>query len=98
MKKFTYMLLAICVLLASCAKPYKYKDEQGQEQIAQPYGWANYKTHKSENIIYEINLPNAILSVGFSETLVIPLFITGTEIFEPVGIKTNTEKKTFLPD
>nr|DAO03138.1 MAG TPA: hypothetical protein [Caudoviricetes sp.] len=56
----------------------------GTSFVASPYGWAN-KEKQIDGVDYEINVPNIILSVIFSETIVCPVVLTAVELWEPVN-------------
>jgi hypothetical protein len=75
-------LLFIALLTSSCA------DEKTiNGKTYQPYGWADYQDVKDENVTYKVNVGNVILSIIFSETLVVPVWLTGWQFYEPVRIK-----------
>jgi type IV pilus biogenesis protein CpaD/CtpE len=80
------LLLALCVLtLASCADSKKF-NINGKETTAEPYGWFD-PSKKNDSINYQVNVPNVVLSVVFCETVVVPLLLTGDQLFEPVSKK-----------
>lgn len=80
------IVLSLVFILSSCADGKKL-NINGQEVWVEPYGWANKDTKYNENVIYEINFGNAFWSVVGFETIVIPLWLTGWEIYEPVEVK-----------
>lgn len=61
-----------------------FKKCDGTSFVASPYGWAN-KEKQIDGVDYEINVPNIILSVIFSETIVCPIVLTAVELWEPVN-------------
>ena len=84
MKKL--VLVALCVLtLASCADSKKF-NVNGKETTVEPYGWLNPET-KNDSINYRVNIGNVILSIVFCETVVVPVLLTGDQLFEPVSKK-----------
>lgn len=92
MKKVTLMMLAVALMLSSCAEKKTFKKCDGTSFVASPYGWAN-KEKQIDGVDYEINVPNLILSMIFSETIVCPLVLTGVELWEPVNYtEPNTTK------
>lgn len=97
MKKIIFTIMTACILFTSCAENYKYTDKNGEQKIAKPYGWADYQENHADSIEYKVNIPNVILSAIFCETFVVPVWLTGWELFEPVGIKGEVETKSFLP-
>ena len=79
------------LMICSCAESKKFRKQDGSVFTAEPYGWANYQTNKIEGVKYEINAPNMVLSTIFAETIIVPVLITGYDLFEPVCyIKSDT--------
>lgn len=97
MKKILTFLLAICMLFASCANSYSYKNDKGLVETAEPYGWADYQKCKADGVIYQVNIPNVVISVIFAETIIIPIWLTGYQLFEPIGVKGQADIKTLMP-
>lgn len=80
MKKYI-ALITIWLLFASCAKTKVFKID-GKVIIAEPYGWADSKSAKRDAVIYTVNKPNIILSIILCETVVVPVWLTGWELYE----------------
>ena len=96
------VLLLLLVFLTSCSQPrYFCWDEtvvtypskctacaetKTKCKTVETYGWLDWDT-KEPCVKYDVNVPNAIWSVLLVETIVAPLFITGYDIMEPVGVK-----------
>lgn len=99
MRKIIVPILAACVMFASCADNLKYTDKNGEEKVAKTYGWADYQENHADGIVYRVNIPNVVLSVLFCETAIVPFWLTGWEMFEPVGVEgeCESEDKSFLP-
>ncbi len=76
----TAMILAISV--SACAKS---KIIDGVEY--HPYGLLNEDQHKNPKIEYEIVLGNVIWSVILIETIIVPVYMIGFSIKQPVGKK-----------
>jgi hypothetical protein len=92
MKKVILMMLAVALMFSSCAEKKTFKKCDGTSFVASPYGWAN-KEKQIDGVDYEINVPNIILSVIFSETIVCPVVLTAGELWEPVNYtEPNTNK------
>jgi hypothetical protein len=85
MKKLFAILLAV-TLLTSCAQS-KVLTIQGQPTVVKPYGWANAKVRKNENVIYEVNAGNIVWSILGVQTVALPVWLTGWQLFEPVDVK-----------
>lgn len=85
-------------MFASCADNYKYTDKNGEQKIAKTYGWADYKENHAKGIEYEVCIPNVVFSVIFFETGIVPIWLTGWELFEPIGVEGEVPKEAqFLP-
>jgi hypothetical protein len=85
MKKLPLILLAV-FLLTSCAQS-RVLTIGGQETVVKPYGWANAKARKNENVVYETSLGNVVWSIFGFQTIVLPVWLTGWQLFEPVKVK-----------
>ena len=81
---FVYCLLLL-LLLNSCADSKEFKINN-KNVIVEPYGWFDTK-EKNDSINYKINTGNIVLSFIFSETIVVPIVLTGTQLWEPVNKK-----------
>lgn len=84
MKKI-FFLAALLMVLSSCADSKTFRKSDGTTFEATPYGWANYQTRKIDGVIYECNLGNAILSIVGIETIILPIWLSGWEIMEPIS-------------
>lgn len=75
-------LISLCILaatLTACAQDNQY---------GKAYGFANQETKKNPDAIYEWNLGSVICGAIFCETLVVPIYVIGWNLFEAKGIKT----------
>lgn len=84
MKKTIIAAIAVALTFASCAKEKTFTRNNGTQFVAKPYGWAT-KEDKIKGVEYKVCTSNLILSAAFSETIAIPLVVTGTELWEPVS-------------
>lgn len=92
MKKAILMMLVVALSFSSCAEKKTFQKNDGTTFTASPYGWAN-KEERIDGVDYEISVPNIILSVVFSETIVCPVVLTAIELWEPVSYtEANTAK------
>ncbi len=89
MKKFILPLLVITLLASSCADN-KQLSIDGKLTTVEPYGWFDLEA-KNEKVHYKVNTGNIVLSVIFCETIVVPIILTGDQLWEPVNIKTSNE-------
>lgn len=85
MKKLFGLLLIAIIALSSCADSKTFERADGTKFVAEPYGWANYQTKKIEGVTYEACIGNIVLDVIAVETIVIPILLTGWELYEPVS-------------
>lgn len=81
------IFLFIGCLLLSCADSKEFKISEKEYIYAEPYGFANKDARKDENVIYEICFGNVVWSIIGIETIIIPVWLIGWEIYEPVKLK-----------
>lgn len=82
MKKFIILLISV-LFLTSCAEKKTFTRKNGTSFTAQPYGWMNQEK-EIDNVVYDVCAGNVILSIVFSETIVVPVILTGTGLWEPI--------------
>lgn len=85
MKKLFGLLLIAIIALSSCADSKTFERADGTKFVAEPYGWANYQTKKIEGVTYEVCIGNIVWDVIAVETIIIPVLLTGWELYEPVS-------------
>jgi len=90
MKKIFFLLAACLLLLTSCSDSKTFTKADNSEITAVPYGFAT-KEDKIPGVVYELNTGDIILSVIFSETLIVPAIILCTDIYEPVAYNESTK-------
>lgn len=83
-KQILSILLLACILFASCSEKKTFTNQDGSRFIAQPYGWASTED-KIQGVEYKLNVPDVVLSVILSETIVCPIIITAFDVYEPVS-------------
>ncbi len=92
MKKFIVLFMMVLAMM-SCADSKTFERADGTKFVAEPYGWANYQSNKIDGVVYEACIGNIALGVIAVETVVIPIWLTGWELYEPVSyIEPNTIK------
>ena len=87
--KFAALGLICLLALSACAKS-KTIDLGGSPRTVDPYGlWAEFgaKDRIDPKVEYRLSVPNLVLSVIFSETLVVPIVLLGWYLWEPAGPK-----------
>jgi len=72
-------------LILSCAKSKVIKINEIEKEI-EPYGWMTTDL-KDDKIKYKISTGNIIWSIILFETIIFPVFITGLDLYEPIGLK-----------
>ena len=70
-------VIALSLLSLACADSRKINGI-----IYEPVGWAE---DKDPCIAYETSTGNIVLSVLFFQTVIVPVILTGWELYEPVG-------------
>ena len=85
MKKIVLFLMAITLLITSCADSKRFKRADGTEFVAHPYGWIDRDSEKIPGVEYEICAGNIVWSVLTAETVVGPVLLTGLGLYEPVS-------------
>ena len=78
------------MILTSCASSETFIIN-GEKTVVRPYGWANKQSRKNENIIYEVSVGNVVWSILGFETVVLPVWLTGWQLYEPVRLKDPNE-------
>jgi hypothetical protein len=81
-KSFLGLLILAAVLLSSCAD-----DKRIDGVTYKPYGLANEDTHKNNSIQYELSFGSVACAIIFSETLIVPVYVVGWDLMQPVGKK-----------
>ncbi len=83
MKKLLFILL--CFTFTSCAESKKFVIDNKEVEI-HPYGWFDLEA-KHDSIQYKVCAANVFWSVIFSETLIVPIVLTGDQLWEPKAKK-----------
>jgi hypothetical protein len=91
MKKLAILLMALIVILSSCASSKTFQID-GQAVEVKPYGWANKEARYNDKVVYEVSLGNVIWSAIGIETIVLPVWLTGWQLWQPVKLKEKLDK------
>lgn len=86
MKKILLSLVLV-LALSSCAEKKKIDGV-----TYKPYGWLNEASCKNDSIQYEISSGSIIVAIIFSETIIVPVYTIGWDLYEPQG-KINSKEK-----
>lgn len=79
MKKVILGLIVATLIFSSCAH-----DKLINNQVVKTYGWADYQVNKNDSVTYKVSVGNVLWSILLSETVVVPVYLTGWELFEPI--------------
>ena len=83
--------LFLALTLCSCA------DEKTLNGVTyKPYGWIDRDEYKSNKVIYRANTGNIVWSIILCETVVVPVVLTGTALYEPVALKSDTTSTYYI--
>lgn len=85
MKKLFGLLLIAIIALSSCADSKTFERADGTKFVAEPYGWANYQSNKIEGVTYEACFENIVWDIVAIETVIVPVWLTGWELYELVS-------------
>ena len=80
------LLLMFISILISCSKPITIEIDNKQV-VVEPYGWINEDAVKNDSVVYVPNAGDIVWSIVGIETIVIPIILTGYDMYEPVRKK-----------
>lgn len=78
--------MSVLLLTSSCAST-KYFESNGTVIEAKPYGWMNKNARKHDNVVYQVNAGNIVFSILGFNTVIVPVWLTGRQFYEPVRLK-----------
>jgi hypothetical protein len=81
MKKFivAMAMVASVIGLSGCAN-----DTTLNGKTYEPFGVVNDAERRDPNVVYEISAGSVIVAVIFCETVIIPIYVVGWDLYEPV--------------
>lgn len=85
MKKLILLFSLLSLLLAGCDE---HKTINGK--VVPVYGFFNEAVSKDPNVVYQVSPWSVICAIVFCETLVVPIYVVGWDLFEPVKAKVVT--------
>lgn len=74
------IVAATALALSGCAGPL----HAGQKTY-QPYGLFNEDTRKVPGVKYELSAGSVIVAIILAETIVVPVYVVGWDLYEPVA-------------
>ena len=81
MKKFLLVgVMLASVALSGCAGPITRSDNT----VVKPYGIFNEDSRKVPGVKYEVSLGSVVVAIIFSETIIIPVYVVGWDLFQPI--------------
>lgn len=87
--------IVVCILLlfvVSTIGCSRDKTLEGKTYI--PYGLATKEQHQNPNVAYRVRVLNIILAVILVETIIVPIYIVGWDLWEPYDLKINQTADT----
>lgn len=81
-KLFALTLLCSIVFIIACADSKTFVDEKGRSLTVEPYGIFT-TDDKIDSVHYEVNAGNVVWSIVLAETIFVPVWLVGWEIYEP---------------
>lgn len=85
MKKIQLIIMAV-VLLTSCAEKKEIKGI-----TYQPYGLLNEQSIKVDSVCYQMNIGSAAWGALLIETVIVPIYAFGYDLYEPISLKHKTK-------
>lgn len=82
MKRAIMMCVAASLLLGGCAQPKTICGVQYQS-----YGFLNSDDLRNPDVQYKVSIGSLVLAIIFFETVIVPIYVFGFDIMEPVGRK-----------
>jgi len=84
MRKFL-IIFALALSLISCGN-----DKTIDNKNYQTFGIVNQDIARDPNIVYEISAGSVIWGIILSETIIVPVYIIGWDLWQPVRAKSTT--------
>ena len=86
--KFTLVWVALCVILCCFGGCSDKKTIDGV--VYQPYGMFDEHEVKADSIVYRVVAGNVVWSIIGFETVIVPVWLIGYDLYEPIGKKQPT--------
>ena len=78
-KSFLALVLGAAVLLSACGN-----DKAIDGKVYPVYGIANEEVNKDSGVLYEISAGSVIWGIILCETIVVPVYVLGWDLWQPV--------------
>ncbi len=86
MKKLLVLLTFAMLFFTSCNTASKSFSIDGKTVEAKPYGLFT-ESRKVSKVNYEVSARNVILAIIFSETVIVPVYVIGWDLFVPIELE-----------
>ncbi len=83
------MLIGACVMLVGCDN-----DKTINGKHYDVYGLANKEANQDPDIVYELSAGSVICAIIFSETVIVPIYVIGWDLWQPVKARKPLAKAT----
>jgi hypothetical protein len=81
------LLIIMITMLASCGNAMKI-----DKKLCDTYGMFDKEEKKCEGVEYRLIKRNAIPAIILSGSILVPVYIIGFDLYEPIGKKKNDAK------
>lgn len=78
------LLIAAIIIIPRCCASNKTIDGKTYST----YGLFNQDQYKNDSIQYEVSTGSVVVGVIFCETLIVPVYLVGWDLWQPIGKKT----------
>ena len=76
------LIIATALISTGCAKSTYLNQVEYQ-----PYGLLNESTRKNPKVQYEVPVSNLIIGIVLMETVIVPIYIIGYDLYAPVKLR-----------
>lgn len=80
--KLIALMLMFTMLLTGCGN-----DKVINNKTYEVYGLANEDAYKDPAVVYEMSAGSVICAVIFFETVIVPIYVIGWDLYQPVRAK-----------
>jgi hypothetical protein len=95
MKKLISVILVIAFAILSCGDSKYITFSDGRREYVRQYGLFDEKKLKRADVEYDVIVGNVVWSILGVETVLIPLFLVGWYLYEPIGVRETKHDNTF---
>jgi hypothetical protein len=81
-KLFVGLLLGIVLVLSGCADSAQFNNVEYET-----FGIANADAVRDPGVIYQVSFGSVIVAIIFCESIIVPIYIVGWDLYEPVRLK-----------